>query len=229
MFQRATNILLCFLLLQHIGYAQSKLKFNFELAVVGNRMHFKDIPFSPLLYDTLGQLKPPQTVITSQTPFAWAGSVGFGCDYRVSSKIQIGISSSLFFRRLLRNNQQAMISYIGIVPTIKLFLINKLPNLYFLGGLRADYMLDVDNLMAVPITEYFYKQWEISPMVGVGYDWNKLPLPLQTAIQFNQGFKNLVADNPWQATTNYKSSAYFQAIWLNFSIGLGKKRNNKFD
>ncbi len=205
------------------SFAQTRWKFGLDLAAVGNVMNFQQIPSSPFLYNTLGNLNLPP-MVSGATKMAFSMSLGVSLEYQLSRKVVIGATGNVFLRGLNRNNREAFVSYVGVTPIVKVFLLDRLPNWYVLGGLRADYMLDVDNLVAVPITDYFYKQWEISPMIGVGYRWLNLPFALQTDLRYNHGVKNLVAENPWKSSTNYNSSASYQSIWLHATLGLKKRQ-----
>jgi hypothetical protein len=150
-------------------------------------------------------------------------SIGFNTEYRFSKKIAITNCLSAFGRSIDTGNKGSII-YLGFTSLGKFYLSNKLPNLYFLGGFRVDKMMNFNAGEANRMLGYFEKHYEISPIIGVGYEVQTLSwLAMSLDLRFNPGFQNLLADAPWQGQKRYDSYAYNQTIWLNLNFWFKKK------
>jgi hypothetical protein len=206
--------------------AQSKFRMGLETALTLSSMSYNDAP-------SLGIQSPYENsygewIIANPISGTFGIrpniGIGFNTEYRFNKKIAITNTLSAFVRSINTGNINT-ISYLGFTSLGKFSLINKLPNLYFLGGARIDKMMDFRAGDANRILGYFEKQYEISPIIGVGYEVQTLSwLGMSLDLRFNQGFQNLLADAPWQGQKRYNSYAYNQTIWLNLNFWFKKKQ-----
>jgi hypothetical protein len=224
------NTFYCILLVLFLPnlQAQSKFSIGIETALTLSSMSYHDAP-------SIGIQNPYKNyygewIIANPISGTFGISsnigLGFNTEYRFNKKIALTNCLSVFGRSLNTEGVSSIL-YLGVTSLCKFYLSNKLHNLYFLGGFRVDKMMDFRAGNANRILNYFEKQYEISPIIGVGYEVKTLSrLAMSLDLRFNPGFQNLLADAPWQGQNRYNSYAYNQTIWLNLNFWF-KKKNKK--
>ncbi len=205
--------------------AQSKFSMGLETVLTLSSIIYNDAPAG-----TLNPHKNSSGEWVIENPISGTFGIrpnvglGFNTEYRFNKKIALTNCLSAFGRSI-NTDDTSLIIYLGFTSLGKFYLSNKLPNLYFLGGLRVDKMMDFRAGEANRILGYFEKHYEISPIIGVGYEVQTLSwLAMSLDLRFNPGFQNLLADAPWQGQKRYDSYAYNQTFWLNLNFWFKKKR-----
>ncbi len=221
------NILLLFLI-SWVSFqikAQSKFVVGIEPALTFSSMNYHDAP-------GLGILEPYQNYYGDwimQNPisghFSLLPNISLGLNTSYSFNKKLAWWNSLsFFARSMKAGHTATLGYVGLTSLLQYKPLNKLPKFYLIGGARLDYMLDFDGGEANRILNYSEKTYELSPLIGVGYEIvNQSWFQLTTDIRFNPGFKNLLGSAPWQGQKRYDSYAYNQTFWLTFNFWFKKK------
>ncbi len=201
-----------------------KFRVGFEIGLTFSSMSYQNMPF------LARQDNQRQWILSDIQSGAFRGTqpsfmIGLNTEWRITKKIALQNGFNFFRRTIVHSPVDNEIIYAGLTTMAKFLPFNKIPNLYFLAGGRLDYMFDYYLGQSRLILNYSEKEFELSPIIGIGYEWHKLPFVIITTdIRFNQGVKNLVGDAAWQQNVNHNATAYNQTIWLNLNFWFKKKR-----
>lgn len=199
-----------------------KFRVGFEIGLTFSSMSYDNMPFSARRNNMVWTLSDIQSgTFSGMKPNLM---LGVNTDWRITQKIALQNGFSFFLRTIVHSPVYNEIIYAGFTTMGKFLPFNKIPNLYFLAGGRLDYMFDYYLGQSRTILNYSEKEFELSPIVGIGYEWKKIPFVIVTTdIRFNQGVKNLVRNADWQKDVNNNATAYNQTIWLNLNFWFKKK------
>jgi hypothetical protein len=209
--------------LDKLNTKPKKFRVGFEVGLTFSSISYNNMPFS------VRQDNQKQWTLSDIQSGTFRGAqpsfmIGLNTEWRITKKIALQNGLSLFLRDITHPPINNQITYAGLTTMAKISPLNKVPSLYFLAGGRLDYMFDYYLGQSRVILNYSEKEFELSPIVGVGYEWKNLPfITLTTDIRFNQGVKNLVKNANWQKDVNDKATAYNQTIWLNLNFWFKKR------
>ncbi len=205
------------------SYAQSKFTMGFEAAMTLSAISYKDAPMAKPYLNYYKNWVLPQV---SEGTFSFKPhlSLGFTTRYQFTPKIAT-INTLNIFIRSFNAGESTTSLHAGIASLLQYKPLDKYKNFYVLGGLRLDKMLDYDAGGANAILDYVEKEYEVSPIIGIGYEKTVLSwLKISTDLRFNYGVKNLLGNVPWHSEGRYDSHANFQMFWLNTSFWFGKQK-----
>jgi hypothetical protein len=218
-------VLISFTTTAQIDSKPKRFKVGFEFGLTFSAITYQDMSFDPIYKNYFGQWVLPNLQTGTFSGVKPYFTIGVNTEWHITKKIALQNGFSFFVRNITHLPIDNTITYAGLTTMGKFLPFNKIPNLYFLAGGRLDYMFDYYRGQSRAILNYSEKEFELSPIVGIGYEWKNLPfITLTTDIRFNQGIKNLLAQVPWKDDNRFNSSAYNQTIWLNLNFWFKKKQ-----
>ncbi len=137
------KIILTFLFshLSVLVYSQQTLSFRLSLASTFASQTYKDLPFDRPAKNAFGVWTFSNVENGNFTPKI-GFALGLHIGYKVSKKIELQTGFGFLLRRFGVDNVAIEIPHYGFPFLVKVNPINRIKNLYFLGGLRADYAFD---------------------------------------------------------------------------------------